>query len=88
LRTGEVRAAFLCLFLAGCASPLAKVATVEQVVVTWERRTPFFCGDVLGAAGCAYRDHGYRHCTIVAPEDVSDAVLGHELRHCFGWEHQ
>ena len=78
------------LLLAGCApnADMVKLASPETVVVTWNREAPTYCGSHKVANGCALSSPGYRTCSIWAREDVSDAVLGHELRHCFGYEHE
>lgn len=78
------------LLLAGCATTdMVKLAEPRTVVIEWVREKPTFCGEGThaGMRGCAKRSLGYKTCTIWATEDVPDEVLGHELRHCFGYEH-
>lgn len=77
------------LLLAGCAmSDMVKVAEPRAVVIEWVREKPTNCGDTARAEGCAYSTKDYSRCKLYALETATDAVLGHELRHCFGYEHE
>jgi hypothetical protein len=55
--------------------------------VTWVREMPTSCGDHKLGTGCTRSTRDYGKCIITAPENAPDHVLGHELRHCFGYEH-
>lgn len=76
------------ILLSGCTHyDWHKVAEPQTVAVTWERSAPGACGGYpsIVVQGCAYV-YGDR-CSIVMPENSSDAVVAHEFKHCFGWSH-
>jgi hypothetical protein len=85
-------------FLAGSphdyGRDLVKVAEPRSVLIHWKREAPTsetcvnhrLAGRV--PQGCARVAADHSVCRITAHEWVHDAVLGHELRHCFGWEHE
>lgn len=76
------------LLLTGCASTdMVKVAEPKTVVVTWVRELPNFCGDQKLSTGCARVSRDFTSCTIWVPEGAPEYVLGHELLHCFGYDH-
>lgn len=76
------------LLLTGCATTdMVKVAEPQIVSVQWVREAPTFCGAHKVSRGCTWRTNDFKTCKIWATEDVSDEVLGHELRHCFGYDH-
>jgi hypothetical protein len=67
---------------------MVRKAAVDSVTVVWLRGDAALCEP--GALGCALRtgvDRVGSHCTIVMPEQADDAVVAHEFKHCFGYEH-
>ena len=75
------------------ASDLVKVAEPKSVVVTWTREAPtrITCRNErvrFDLRGCAIWARDYSRCRIIADEFIYDSTLGHELRHCFGWQHE
>ena len=80
------------ILLMGCTygGEMVKVAEPQTVAVTWERRAPDSCGmpPLVTVLACTFPSRDWSMCRIVAPEGTSDAVLGHEMRHCFGWVHE
>lgn len=56
----------------------------DTVVITWVMKE---CTEIKGAEGCAGVSPSKTHCTIIAPSNARNQVLGHELKHCFGWVH-
>ena len=72
---------------------MVKVAEPRRVVVTWAREAPTIVTcrneriDGRSLRGCAQVARDHSRCRIIAHEFIYDSVLGHELRHCFGWHH-
>jgi hypothetical protein len=75
------------------ADDMVKVAAPKSVRVLWRREQPTTetCGNsrlpgrVPDACANVAQDHS--SCRITAHEWATEALLGHELRHCFGWKH-
>ena len=72
---------------------MVKVAEPRSVLVSWRREAPTAasCRNsrlVRVPQGCAHVADDHSRCQITAHEWVEDALLGHELRHCFGWKHE
>jgi hypothetical protein len=90
------RFAVACAALAacGCAPTYVKQADVRTVTITWLQTSDPSqpCGRFLKEhkGGCAIKpDWASPDCLIVTPpaDQTSDALLGEEVRHCFGWSH-
>ena len=84
----------LLLILSGCGSASwREVERLDTVSVTWERvaDTQAVCGKRLSGGmiylACASYDWATKICTIRAEAGASEWILGHELKHCFGWTH-
>ena len=84
----------LALILAGCtAGPWREAERLDTVRVTWERvaDTQAVCAKKLGGGmiwlGCSSYDWSQRVCHIFTLADAPEWVIGHEIKHCFGWTH-
>lgn len=73
---------------------MVKIAEPKSVIVTWRRETPTkaTCHNPRWSPqrvpeGCAAVAANHSVCRIIAHEWADDNILGHELRHCFGWKH-
>lgn len=60
---------------------------VETVTITWVRKVPTACGP-QEKDGCAQWSADRKHCTVTMPADARDAVVAHEIKHCYGWAHR
>ena len=60
---------------------------VDTVTITWKREIPAACGP-NEKNGCAQWSDDRKRCVITTPATASDAILAHEIKHCFGWEHR
>jgi hypothetical protein len=71
---------------------LVKIVEPTSVRVSWSREAPTrdTCRNVrvVSPHGCAQVATDHTRCRIIAHEWSHDALLGHELRHCFGWKHE
>lgn len=81
----------VCLAFAGVAlylwPDMYERQRVETVTITWKRAEPTECGP-NEKDGCAQWSDDRRHCVVTMPADSRDAVVAHEFKHCFGWEHR
>lgn len=60
---------------------------VETVTITWKREVPTACGP-QEKNGCAQWSDDRTRCVVTMRADSSDAIVAHEFKHCFGWEHR
>lgn len=60
---------------------------VETVTITWKRAEPTACGP-NEKNGCAQWSDDRTRCVVTMRADSSDAIVAHEFKHCFGWEHR
>lgn len=84
-------ALFLCVLLATVAlylwPDMIETERVETVTITWKRDTPTACGP-NEKDGCAQWSSDRTRCVVTMRADSSDAIVAHEMKHCFGWDHR
>ena len=85
-----ITALLLTFGLTGCdESGMVKATTVHASTIIWIREKPVNCGVEGNFDGCAeFMTPDRTYCRIRMLEDSSDAVIAHEFRHCFGWDHR
>lgn len=89
----RVLLAALCISLTGCAGGPLMVNSYEVrgAFIQWDRVAPTTCGGQIETRGCAQwstpRTKDINTCIITARADSPDDILGHEFRHCFGYDH-
>lgn len=75
-----MRLALLALLLTGCADTMVLRHPIDTVTVTWVDRK---CGK---SEGCALPMG--EQCIVAMPKDSDVSLVGHEIKHCFGFEHE
>lgn len=84
-------ALLLCAVFAGAAiwlwPDMYEAQRVDTVTITWVRAKPTACGPNEDD-GCAQWSDDRKRCVVTMRADSSDAIVAHEFKHCFGWEHR